>query len=396
MPRRRVRVLELASEAELDLDETIVTLWDAGIDGVEDARDFVPSTLLRAARRALGLESAADQFTVEYWVRVSGLTRTHLAERLSEETNIRLSANARRIPKNSYRRLRRMFDTEPIIQPETRPPEVSVPPLVWRQLGHGRPGRFLTFDEVNAIHSALEDDFRTSNDPISPPGLRDANLLHSALTRPTTSYGETLKYETVEMAAAALFHSLVHNHAFHNGNKRTALVSLLAFLDENGLVLTSNEKDLFRFTLRSAQHRLVPEHADQIADREVQEIARWIASNSRPIERGERPTKWVRLKQRLREFDCEFEPGNVGNRLNIVRTAGAPRRMRRTKTRTLHTQVMWAGDGTEAERSTIHKIRADLELDDAHDCDSATFYTGLEVDGFIIEYRRILQRLAKL
>jgi hypothetical protein len=184
---------------------------------------------------------------------------------------------------------------------------------------------------------------------------------------------------------------------YRGGNKRTALVSMLAFLDENGSVVTASEKELFRFTLRTAQHRLVPPNADQLADREVLAIAGWIAANSRPIERGERPMKWIRLKQHLRELDCRFEPSRgVGNRLNIIRTISTKRRIGRRKTRTLHTQVRWAGDGTDADRNTVHKIRADLELDDAHDCDSATFYAGSEIDAFIIDHRRILQRLAKL
>lgn len=212
-----------------------------------------------------------------------------------------------------------------------------------------------------------------------------------------TSLGTVRKYESTEMAAAALFHSLVHNHAFHNGNKRTALVALLAFLDENGIVITSSEQELFRFTLRTAQHRLVQTGADELADREVLEVAKWVSSNSRPVEKGERPMKWIRLKQRLRDFGCDFEPARgVGNRINIDRSIREKGFLGRHKTRVLHTQVRWAGDGTEADRNTLHKIRADLELDDANDCDSATFYQGAEIDSFIIDHRRILGRLAKL
>ena len=397
MPRRRSAVSALAAEAGLDLDEAIVTLWDAGIDEVEEGTDVLPATLVRPARRALGLESKDDQFKVDYWVKTSGLARDELSERLLRETGVRLSPQARKIPKNSYRKLRRLFGGETVVQEETKPPPAPIPPLQWDQIGHGRPTRFLEAAEVKSIHEALEEEFRASNDPIVPAGIRDENLLESAITRPSTSFGDTFKYQTEEMACAALFHSLVHNHAFHNGNKRTALVSMLVFLDENGAVLMTDETELFRFTLRTAQHRLVPPNADQLPDREVLAIARWIAAKSRPIERGERPMKWIRLKQRLRDFGCRFETSKgVGNRLNIIRTIDVKRRLGRPKTRTLHTQVRWAGDGTEAERNTLHKIRADLELDDTHDCDSGTFYAGSEIDSFIIDHRRILQRLAKL
>jgi death-on-curing family protein len=394
--KRARRVVDLAAEAGLDLDEAIVTLWDAGIDEVEDGTDFVSGRLLTPARRALGLDDGREQLRVDYWLRLSGLHRDELASRL-QDAGIRLSPASRRVPKGSLRRLRRMFNPAQALEPETKPAEGPLDPLQWLPVGRGSPDRFLTADEVRAIHETLEADFMASSDPIWPPGIRDTVMLESAVTRPRTSLGETAKYVTVEMAGAATFHSLVHNHAFHNGNKRTALVGLAAFLDENGLVLTCNQKELFRFTLRTSQHRLVPEHADQLADREVQVIARWIASNSRQIERGERPMKWGRLKQRLRDFGCSFEPApGVGHRLNITRTVREPRPLRRVKEFELHTQVAWSGDGSDADRSTVHKIRRDLHLDDAHDCDSGAFYFGYEIDSFIIDYRRILQRLAKL
>jgi hypothetical protein len=62
----------------------------------------------------------------------------------------------------------------------------------------------------------------------------------------------------------------------------------------------------------------------------------------------------------------------------------------------LRTQVAWTGDNTEADKKAIHWIRSQLELDDANDVDSATFYEGAKVDAFIADYRRILKRLAKL
>ena len=43
--------------------------------------------------------------------------------------------------------------------------------------------------------------------------------------RPQTGLGTIDKYPTIEQKAAALLHSLIKNHAFHNGNKRTALVA---------------------------------------------------------------------------------------------------------------------------------------------------------------------------
>jgi death-on-curing family protein len=319
-----------------------------------------------------------------------------LTFRLSEY-EIHLRENARKIPRGSLRRLRRIFNERPVVVSVGPSEQVELPPLQWETIGNEQEVRYLTAEEALFIHERLEEDFARSADPISPPGVRDEGLLSSAVSRPQTALGSVRKYPTIAMAGAALFHSLVHNHAFHNGNKRTAVVGLLAFLDENGVVITCAQEELFRFTLRTAQHRLVAEGANERGDREVLEIARWIRSHSRQVDKGERPMRWNRLKQRLRDFECGYEhhPGG-GVRMNVWRDVSRPRRLGRPKTVRLSTQVACAGDGTDADRSAVHKIRKDLELDDAHDIDSTTFYGGEVIDGFIVDYRRILRRLSKL
>lgn len=68
------------------------------------------------------------------------------------------------------------------------------------------------------------------------PGLRDAALLESAVAAPQASFGgEALLKDPVEAAAAYLFY-LCRNHAFVDGNERTALAACLVFLDSNGLL----------------------------------------------------------------------------------------------------------------------------------------------------------------
>ena len=99
------------------------------------------------------------------------------------------------------------------------------------------------FDDVMEIHGDLVEMFRADADPIEPPGARDEDLVQSACLRPNTSVGDWDKYESLFEKAAALFHSLVQNRAFHNGNKRTALVTLLATLHRNGWILDSSVDD---------------------------------------------------------------------------------------------------------------------------------------------------------
>lgn len=396
MARSYVKLHTLAKEADVDLDEALVALWDAGLDYLDDEHPVVRPRDVRRARTALGLEDSKAQLNVEYWVARSGLSRDELTARVAE-VGVSLSPRARRIPKNSLRRFRSLFGHQPGLVSGTPAEPIRLPPLEWETIGNCPVTVYLTEDDIKCIHDALVEDFMDSSDPISPAGVRDRSLLSSAAQRPQTSLGEHLKYPTAEMAAAALFHSVVLNHAFFNGNKRTGLVALLAMLDANGLVLTCSQEELFKFTIRVAQHAIIPANADQIADREVLHISRWVKANCRPITRGERPMKWHKLKAKLREFGCDYSPApGVGNRLNIWRSIPRQRLPRLRSPKELRTQVAWAGDGTEADRNTIHKIRTDLQLDDAHDIDSTAFYEGATIDAFIIDYRRILRRLARL
>ena len=240
MSRKPLRVEQLAKEADTDLDEVLVTLWDAGVEYVEGAASVVRSRDVAQARRALGLTDAREQGTVDYWLRVSGLTRSELRGRLAE-VGVTLPERTRRIPKGSLRRLRSMFDERSQLASTAGSPLLTaskpIPEFRWETIGRPGPIEFLSEQQVLAVHRALEEDARFSGDSISPPGVKDEGLLSSAVHRPQTSLGSHRKYESVEMAAAALFHSIVLNHAFYNGNKRTGLVSLIAFLDAHKMVL---------------------------------------------------------------------------------------------------------------------------------------------------------------
>ena len=67
-------------------------------------------------------------------------------------------------------------------------------------------------------------------------GIRDETLLESAVAAPqATMMGQPLISDSIEIAAAYLFY-LCRNHAFIDGNKRTALAACLVFLESNGLL----------------------------------------------------------------------------------------------------------------------------------------------------------------
>lgn len=138
----------------------------------------------------------------------------------------------------------------------------------------------LTATEIVQIHNELVAIFEQEGEPIEPNGPRDIGLVESAAARPFVALGVTEKYRTIDMKAAALFHSLVMNHAFHNGNKRTALVSLLVFLDRNDRLLEVTDDALFDFVLSVAENRLKSQTATGHADEVVEAIKSWISAHT--------------------------------------------------------------------------------------------------------------------
>lgn len=160
----------------------------------------------------------------------------------------------------------------------------------------------ISADDVVEIHEVLVDWFAASEDPISPPGVRDYGLISSAAARPFQTLNAADAYPRIFDKAAALFHSLINNHAFHNGNKRIALVAAQVMLaEENYWLDHSSDEEMFEFTRQAAAHELVPNRADEIAY-----IAEWFEQNSRKVVKGEHPLKFGELRDALRRFGFEL------------------------------------------------------------------------------------------
>ncbi|HSX19066.1 MAG TPA: type II toxin-antitoxin system death-on-curing family toxin [Candidatus Saccharimonadales bacterium] len=96
-------------------------------------------------------------------------------------------------------------------------------------------------------------------------GLRDLGLLESAVSRPQASFGGKDLYPSLILKAAALVHSLLLNHVFADGNKRTATISMIEFLTLNGKKINMTNKEMVDFALWVENKRP-----------ELEEIAAWI------------------------------------------------------------------------------------------------------------------------
>ena len=110
---------------------------------------------------------------------------------------------------------------------------------------------YLTTNQVIAINTVQ---IRLYS-PDEPLGVKDPNLLDSAINRPKQSAFGRDAYPSIHKKAAALFDSLAKNHAFHNANKRTALASLIIFLKINYFRWTMGIEEEQDFTVDVVNHK---------------------------------------------------------------------------------------------------------------------------------------------
>ncbi len=123
--------------------------------------------------------------------------------------------------------------------------------------------RYLTAEQVLFIHSRLIDETGGSH------CIRDIGLLQSAVGRAKATYAGKALYPDTLHKVAALMESLIKNHPFIDGNKRTAITSAGILLQMNGFIIETSQKNLERFTLSMAHEKV-----------SVRDAAEWFKCNS--------------------------------------------------------------------------------------------------------------------
>jgi death on curing protein len=124
----------------------------------------------------------------------------------------------------------------------------------------------ISFRDVEAIHHLLIDNFGGGR------GIRDKGALESALNRPFQTFDNLELYPSPVDKAAAIFESVIINHPFIDGNKRTAYVLMRLMLLEYNMDIYATEDIKYDFVISAAQGHL-----------QFDDIRKWITSNSHEI-----------------------------------------------------------------------------------------------------------------
>ena len=104
----------------------------------------------------------------------------------------------------------------------------------------------ISVQEVESIHNILIDTFGGSK------GIRDLGLLESALARPFATFQITDLYPSPIDKAAALLESLVINHPFIDGNKRTAYTLMRLILLENQMDINASQEEKYNLVISAS------------------------------------------------------------------------------------------------------------------------------------------------
>ncbi len=130
--------------------------------------------------------------------------------------------------------------------------------------------RYLTADELIYINEQLPSGDAIHKILKGRQRVRDMTLLEAAVLRPSTSAFGQDAYPTPQEKAAALLHSIARNHAFADGNKRTATIAAIFMLEVNGLRVTWKPEEALTHILAMAEGNL-----------SVQDFAAWLPTAPR-------------------------------------------------------------------------------------------------------------------
>jgi death-on-curing protein len=124
----------------------------------------------------------------------------------------------------------------------------------------------LSLEDLVWLHAVAIEEFGGS------PGIRDKGVLESALGRPLATFGGKNQYGTPFKRGAALAESLVLNHGFVDGNKRTAIYAMAAWLEREGYTVEAERGELRDLAVSIARRRVG-----------IDEIEEWLDKRCRPL-----------------------------------------------------------------------------------------------------------------
>lgn len=129
----------------------------------------------------------------------------------------------------------------------------------------------LTEEDLLFLHNIVEEKFKVFT------GVKDQGLVKAISERPNQIlYGKFAPFDDIFTKAASLMEGIIRMHPFYDGNKRTALLAVIAYLELNGYTMVV-PLSAVRFTVKIA--KTMKNEPDDTA-KLIRKIGKWIAKLS--------------------------------------------------------------------------------------------------------------------
>lgn len=109
---------------------------------------------------------------------------------------------------------------------------------------------FLDLNELKIIHKYQIDKYGGLH------GLRDQNLLDSAVNYPQAMFGQQYLHTDIYSMAAAYMYAIIKNHPFVDGNKRSGFMAAIVFLAYNDFFIDAKDDELFDLAISIALSKI--------------------------------------------------------------------------------------------------------------------------------------------
>jgi death-on-curing protein len=265
----------------------------------------------------------------------------------------------------------------------------------------------LSASDVLKAHFSVVDFFlrKGEGEGVGGFGPKNVGLLLSALSRQFVSYGSIDKWQGIPEKAATLLFGLIQNHPFHDANKRTAYLSTIHYLIQNGLMITVSEKALEDLTVLVANNGLkkysrfrdLKKKGD---DPEVRFLAYYLRQNTRKIDRQQYFVTYRELDKILKRYNAWLDnPHN--NQIDVMhyeivtKKSGIFGKTRSSKEVRRACVLGFPGWTKQVGKGRIGHVRKSLGLVPENGIDSQSFFKDVDDMRVLIEmYEGALQRLA--
>ncbi len=258
-------------------------------------------------------------------------------------------------------------------------------------------GGLLSEYEVMKAHYILSDYFLSEGESVRF-GIHDFGLLSSAVSRQCVAFGGKEKWNTPIQKIATLVFGLVKDHAFNDGNKRTALLSMLLALNKNKRQADCKKEVFETLLVRIAANKLSDYNEFKNfngPDAEVEFIADFIRRKTRKVDASSHSLTYEEFNTKLKKYNVWLGDPS-GNYINVYQTKTTPKRLfvRQQSKNDRILQIGFRSWKSQVSQKDLKNVLRVAKLTSDYGVDSRVFYYGAEPEYKLIEeYYPILKRL---